>query len=211
LSKLIFWYLGDVHHEIDKTDLEERGDVLAANVKWRFTGFVPYADPVQEYTRMLSELTVDQQRNLMIAEDVAAEAASGGVCLVLSDRKAHCENLRALLKYRHGIEADLLTGDLSDEARRNVIERLNRNEVKVLVATGQLVGEGFDSRMLTTLFLTTPIRFSGRVLQYLGRVLRPSPGKEQATVYDYVDINVGVLKSAAKGRERVYGTGGLDV
>jgi superfamily II DNA or RNA helicase len=54
------------------------------------------------------------------------------------------------------------------------------------------------------LFLTTPIKFSGRVLQYIGRVLRPAPGKKQARVYDYVDVKVDVLKAAAKARQKVY-------
>jgi superfamily II DNA or RNA helicase len=67
-----------------------------------------------------------------------------------------------------------------------------------------LIGEGFDCKSLSTLFLATPVRFSGRVLQYLGRVLRPAPGKEKARVYDYVDINVDVLRSAAQARQNVY-------
>ena len=74
----------------------------------------------------------------------------------------------------------------------------------MLVATGQLIGEGFDCKDLTELFLTTPIKFSGRVIQYLGRVLRPAPGKKTGRVYDYVDIHVDVLMSAAKSRQRVY-------
>ena len=52
--------------------------------------------------------------------------------------------------------------------------------------------------------LATPVRFSGRVLQYIGRVLRPAPGKEKAKIIDYIDINVDVLVSAARARERVY-------
>lgn len=66
------------------------------------------------------------------------------------------------------------------------------------------MGEGVDCRELSTLFLATPIKFNGRLLQYLGRVLRPAPGKVKATVYDYCDIQVGVLKNAAKARQRVY-------
>ena len=81
---------------------------------------------------------------------------------------------------------------------------LNAGQVKVLVATGQLIGEGFDCRELSTLFLATPIRFNGRLLQYLGRILRPAPGKDKARVYDYRDP-VGVLEAAAHARQRVYG------
>ncbi|MBW2668988.1 MAG: ATP-dependent helicase, partial [Deltaproteobacteria bacterium] len=52
--------------------------------------------------------------------------------------------------------------------------------------------------------LTTPIKFRGRVLQYLGRVLRPAPGKRIARVYDYVDVHVDVLKAAARARQKTY-------
>ena len=52
--------------------------------------------------------------------------------------------------------------------------------------------------------MATPIRFSGRVLQYLGRVLRPAPGKGSARVFDYVDVHVETLVKAAQARQRVY-------
>jgi len=126
------------------------------------------------------------------------------VVLVLSDRKKHCETLQALLKYKYKVSAVLLTGDLSVAQRREVLDQLNRGEIKVLVATGQLIGEGFDHKALSTLFLATPISFSGRVIQYLGRVLRPDDGKEKARVFDYVDVKVDVLAKAAGNRQRVY-------
>ena len=74
----------------------------------------------------------------------------------------------------------------------------------MLIATGQLIGEGFDCNALSTLFLTTPVKFDGRLLQYLGRVLRPGPGRDKARVYDYIVINVGPLKAAARSRAHVY-------
>ena len=126
------------------------------------------------------------------------------MCLLLSDRKAHCDSLMAFLR-GHGIHAELLTGDINGKEREAIVDRLNNGLVKVLIATGQLIGEGFDCKGLSTLFLTTPIKFNGRVIQYLGRVLRPAPGKDKAKVYDYVDSKVGVLKASAKARQRVYG------
>ena len=205
LSKLIFWHLGDVHHKIDQSLLVKSGDVLAAEIIIRETDFKPYYDPVNEYSKMISELTSDDKRNRLIASDVAREVKdNNGICLVLSDRKKHCGVLQALLRYRHKISSELLTGDLSGSERLGVLDRLNKGDVKVLLATGQLIGEGFDRKDLSPLFLTTPIKFSGRVLQYIGRVLRPAPGKKKARVYDYVDIKVDVLKAAAKARQKVY-------
>lgn len=90
------------------------------------------------------------------------------------------------------------------DQRHQVVEGLNQKKVRVVIATGQLIGEGFDCQNLSTLFLATPIRFSGRVLQYLGRVLRPAPGKKSARVFDYVDIHVDTLTKAALARQRIY-------
>jgi superfamily II DNA or RNA helicase len=207
LSKLIFWHLGDVHHQVRKSDLVAKGDLLDLEVLVRPTQFKPYYDPINEYSKMLSELTSDDARNRLIAADIASELqrhANGGVRLVLSDRKRHCENLQALLKHKYHIDAELLTGDLSMEQRRKVLARIEAGRVRVLIATGQLIGEGFDCPAMSTLFLTTPIRFGGRVIQYLGRVLRPVEGVDHARVYDYVDIHVEPLQAAAKARQRVY-------
>lgn len=205
LSKLIFWHLGDKHHEVDKSQLIETGDVLPAKVIFRETNFKTRHDPVNEYSKMLAELATDTERNILIASDVVREAArNAGICLVLSDRKAHCENLQALLRYRFKLESELLTGDLDIGDRQKVRERINKGQVKVIIATGQLIGEGFDCKDLTTLFLATPIKFSGRLLQYLGRVLRPAPGKKYARVFDYVDVHVETLLRAASARQRAY-------
>jgi superfamily II DNA or RNA helicase len=204
LSRLIFWHVGDVVHQIKKPDLIETGDVLPAEIVWKETDFQPFSDPTTEYTRMLSELTEDRQRNCLIASDVTQEARNGnGIILVLSDRKAHCETLRDLLADK-GIKGEVLTGDLSDIERRRIVKDMDRGKTKVVAATGQLIGEGVDCPALSTLFLATPIKFDGRLIQYLGRVLRPAPGKEKAVVYDYLDQHVGVLVAAAKARKRVY-------
>ena len=207
LSKLIFWHLGDIHHEVQVGDLVASGHILDIDVVFRPTTFVSYADPVNEYSKMLAELTHHDERNRMIAADVFT--ALGGQCksgvgLVLSDRKNHCQVLKALLQHKYHLPVGLLTGDVSPEQRDAVVDRLNSGEIRVLVATGQLVGEGFDCPKLSTLFLATPVRFSGRIVQYLGRVLRPSAGVERAKVYDYVDEHVAPLKAAARARLKVY-------
>jgi len=52
----------------------------------------------------------------------------------------------------------VLTGNLNNKKRQEIIAALNAGQVKVLLATGQLIGEGFDCPGLSTLFLATPIR-----------------------------------------------------
>jgi len=205
LSKLIFWHLGDIHHSIDPKDLIKNGHILKAEIVLRKTDFMPYHDPISDYSKMLLELTTDDDRNHLIAEDVFQETQNhDGMCLVLSDRKRHCETLQALLRFKHHLKAALLTGELSVDQRQAVLSCVKSGAVPVLIATGQLIGEGFDCPHLTSLFLATPIRFSGRLQQYLGRILRPSAHKRQPRVYDYIDEKVGVLQSAAKHRQRIY-------
>ena len=204
LSKLIYWHLGDRRHQVDRNALQEAWDIVPAEVFIRYTKFITRRDPSAEYSKMLSELTEDCSRNSLIAADVVRAASNGGgACLVLTDRREHAETLWAFVM-RQGIKADVLTGELSARDREEIIGRLNAGSVPVVIATGQLVGEGFDCKCLTTLFMATPLSYHGRVIQYLGRVLRPAPGKEKARVYDYADENIGVLRASAIKRRAIY-------
>ncbi len=204
LSDLIGWYLGTHEVRIPEDALRDRGHLIPARVIFRETAFSPYHDPVTEYSQMLSELTQDPARNALIAADVAAEMSDGQTVLVLTDRRAHCEAIRAALSADHGLDPAVLTGEVGETRRREIIDGLDAGTIHAVIATGQLIGEGFDCRRLTTLVIATPIRFDGRLVQYLGRVLRPAPGKDHARVYDYVDRRVGPLLKAAQGREQVY-------
>ncbi len=203
LSQLIFWHLGDVQHEVDRAELQEAGHILKAEIVTRKTDFSTACDPSAEYPRMLKELTEDHARNCLIARDVASQVGHG-VSLVLSDRKDHCHAIQSILRDRHGIDAVVLTGDTPTRQREDIVASLNNGRVPVLVATGQLIGEGFDCRCLSRLFIVTPIKFDGRLLQYVGRILRPGPGTATPRVYDYVDLNVGPLAAAARARQKVY-------
>jgi len=206
LGRLIFWTLGPLAHEVQRRELVQNGDILRPRVVWRETKFDTQLDPSQEYTTVLSELTKDPDRNELIASDVAVWASiePEGIALVLSDRKGHVSALQAILEGK-GVDAVTLVGDMPGRAREEALRAILSGKSRVLIATGQLVGEGFDLPAMSTLFMVTPIRFSGRVLQYIGRILRPAPGKDKAVVVDYRDGRVGVLAHQAETRRKVYG------
>jgi len=202
LSKVIFWYVGDVTGRIAKDDLVQAGNLCRAEVQWVGTGFSPFADASEEYSKALSELTEDGTRNRLICKTVS-ENNGHGVSLILSDRKAHCVTLQNILADVHGIHAEVLTGSTSPKDRERIITALQGDECKYLIATGQLIGEGFDLPGISTVFLTTPVKFSGRLIQYIGRALRPAPGKDKAMIFDFVDDH-GVFEASAKSRAETY-------
>lgn len=200
LTELINFYLGESVHRIATDALQRSGAILKAELIQRPTAFrYVYRG---NYQALIQALTADPARNRLIAVDIARQAGQEndtgrGTILVVSDRVQHCETLAALLA-ELGVGSRILTGATPTDQRAALVAALGRGEIPVLISTVQLIGEGFDCPGLDSLFLTTPIKFSGRLLQVVGRILRPAAGKTPR-VYDYVDP-VGVLTHSARAR-----------
>ena len=204
LEPLIYWHVGPLVYEMSQGLLVRGGDLIPVEPIIRKTTFVPSPgiDPTWQRTLLIDELCSDEKRNSLIVGDIIKESGNGP-CIVLTDRKAHADRLTKML-VRLGVDAEVCHGDVPRREQARIIRDLDEGRLRILVATGQLLGEGFDCQGLTTLFLTTPIKFSGRLIQYLGRVARTASGKTSARVYDYHDINVPILMKAAKERLRTY-------
>jgi superfamily II DNA or RNA helicase len=152
------------------------------------------------------DLVADDARATQVITDVTAALERGRNCLVLTQWTAHVERFAEQLRLR-GLDPVVLRGGMSGKARRTALARLQPlmdGSPLLAVATGPFVGEGFDCPALDTLFLAAPIAFKGRLVQYVGRVLRPHPGKKTAEVHDYHDINTGVLASSLAKRAPGY-------
>jgi len=210
LTRLIYFYLGDRLHKIQPRELQEIDRIMRATLKVRRTRCSYYFDS-DEYQSMISALVADRRRNAIIARDVVERARSGksGIALVISDRVAHCEELYRMIS-ESGLGVSLLTGAVPMARRSELVQNLNLSKSHILVATSQLIGEGFDLKALSSIFLATPIRFTGRVKQYIGRILRVSEGKDEAVIYDYVDEN-GMLISSFQSRLSAYQDMGVSI
>ena len=209
LSKLIFFHLGDVSGEVDKAELEKNGALCECLVKQIATNFKSEWSFQDDYSRALSEMCKDIERNSLIADIVALDSGSG-IKLILSDRVQHLSALASLLADK-GIVAGVLTGAIKTQDRLRVLSDLKAGKLKFLLATFQLISEGFDMPAIESIYLTTPIKFSGRVIQAVGRALRPAPWKDKAFVYDFVDVNEPVLSSQADSRVHTYEMQGFEV
>jgi superfamily II DNA or RNA helicase len=209
LSKVIFWYVGDITGQVEKQDLLDNGNLCQAEAVFFSTGFTPVADPSDYYSKALSELTQDLDRNRLISRTVKDHNGTG-ITLLLSDRREHCQTLAGILKQEHGIQTAELTGQTPTKERERIIQDLQSGECHYLVATGPLIGEGFDLPEIGTLALATPLKFSGRLIQYIGRALRPAPGKDKAIILDFVDKHP-VFEYSARSRRGTYEQQGINV
>jgi len=203
LNKLIFSCVGNVSATVKGSDLRDAGTKISPTVVVRNTDFYYDYKEESDYQPMISELISNSERNNLIATDIASEAMVGNFELVLSDRKAHLELLHDSLK-RRGVKSKILTADVPKKKREQIIKDAETGALRVILAIGALAGEGLDLPKLNRLFVTTPVRFKGRIVQYAGRALRVATGKTDAKIYDYNDINVGVLASSFRSRHKIY-------
>jgi superfamily II DNA or RNA helicase len=201
MTKLIYFFMGDRIHKVDRDELMATGAILAPEVIRTSTSFdYGYRG---DYQALIKALVTHEGRNLQIINDIIAVAKKPdcGTILVVSDRVNHCRLFVEKLQ-NTGLQVELLSGQLAPEVRSEVVEGVLNGSVNVLVATLQLISEGFDCPGLSTLFLTTPISFEGRLLQVIGRVMRPAENK-RARVYDYIDDNIPTLLRSANARALV--------
>lgn len=84
-----------------------------------------------------------------------------------------------------GFRAAVLEGTLDRETRRDRVRALGDGRLHVL-ASCEIINEGFDLPVVTAAILLRPTASLGLHLQQIGRVLRPAPGKDRAIILDHV-------------------------
>ena len=148
----------------------------------------------------------DEKRNRRIADDVLEAYRVKRKILVLTERTGHLELLRDAI----GDEAEhcfVLHGRLGKKKRSSIlglINELDDSAPRILLATGRLIGEGFDHPPLDTLVLAMPISWKGTLQQYVGRLHREHADKQDVRVYDYVEKDHPQLNRMWEKRQRGY-------
>ena len=98
----------------------------------------------------------------------------------------------------------LVTGDDSAVSRKSKFAQIVSGHYQVILATGQLVGEGMDVPDIQVVVLAFPLAFEGKLAQYIGRIRGA-----QKTVYDYHDISTPFLDRQFKKRKKFYKENGF--
>ena len=208
LEKINYMLIGPIRYSYTaKEKAKEQG--IQHLVYPRFTRTVPprgviagRMHPNEAYEIIHNNDVRDEQ----IIEDVKNCVSAGRTPVVLSRYKDHSEKLYERLK-SYADYVFLMTGNNSKKEHRKILEQMrqvNNDESMILVATGSLVGEGFDFPRLDTLFMATPVSFRGVVEQYAGRLNRDYAGKENVIIYDYVDNHIPMFDNMYMKRLNAY-------
>lgn len=155
---------------------------------------------------MFQLLVNDLERTDAICQEITEAFSQGRKVLVLTERTEH---LDAILRGLFGKVPTpfVLHGRVSKKQRATVItelESLSADAPRILLATGKLVGEGFDHPPLDTLVLAMPVSWKGTLQQYAGRLHREHVTKTDVRVIDFVDAGHPALLRMWDKRQRGY-------
>lgn len=214
LEKIIYMLIGPIRYSYTaKEKAETQG--IDHFVYPRFTRTVPprgVADkmhPNEAYQMIRDNEVRDEQ----ILADVRECIKAGRTPVVLSKYKDHSQKLYERMN-EYADKVFLMTGDNSKKEHKKICEQLQAvspEETMVLVATGSLIGEGFDFPRLDTLIMATPVSFRSVVEQYAGRLNRDYEGKRDVIIYDYVDSHISMFDKMYVKRLKAYKQIGYEI
>jgi superfamily II DNA or RNA helicase len=193
LEQLMFQTIGLTTTTIPIKKVEKYGGIIMPTVWQRNISSKPVEG--NDIQVILDKCIVhNPKRTSIIVKDVLHEAKDGHFCIVISDRREHCEMLYKQIS--SGWEkTGIATGKYSKKYVQEQVASFNEGRITVLVATFSLLGEGFDVPFLDRAFISMPFRAEAKAEQLIGRIQRSFPGKKDAIVYDYVDEDIGVVKN----------------
>jgi superfamily II DNA or RNA helicase len=201
LGELIMMRCGPIRHRFQ---MDSEVESLQRELVVRGTAFDPSLGDDAPIQLVYRALVGEEGRNRQVCTDVLDATARGRSCIVLTEWREHVDRLLAILEGA-GARPVVLHGGVKKRERVRRVAELHAAtpEKPVLVlATGALVGEGFDLPRLDTLVLAFPISYRGKIIQYAGRILRAHDGKRAVTVYDYCDELVTVLARMQTRRQK---------
>ncbi|MEE9335148.1 MAG: DEAD/DEAH box helicase family protein [Granulosicoccaceae bacterium] len=206
LEPVVFMNCGPVRHRVSETDRKSIDRVLE-RLEWPGVPDAPAEGLIQE---VLSAVAGDVERTTMIATAVVDSWRQGRKVLVLTERRGHIVTLVDQIREIAGdslLVPFVLHGKLTSRVRRETVAKLDaldEDQPRCLVATGKLIGEGFDHPPLDTVVFAMPFAWRGTLQQYLGRLARASKGKRDIRVIDVHDTGHPMLESMWRKRQKGY-------
>jgi hypothetical protein len=206
LSRLIYYYLGDILHQIDTREATEHRGSLQAEVVVRETDFYYPYESSEDYGSMIAALGKDPKRNSLIVADVEKELSGKAKepLLVLTEEETQGSAIENLLRER-GISSLSLDAAAVNDGKEGFLARIEGEKIQVVLASRQVFQQEVLEGRYGALFLTTPLSFQGRISEHLHKLLTRRNGQPPMRVYDYVDCKVSILDNFFRMRSYAYG------
>ncbi len=184
-------------------------DQIEAEVKRKMGGRF-YGSMKDERERQLRNqvthdiLRANHQRNALIVATADAHLASGAKVLVLVGTVEHAELLASAIN-----GAAACFSKMGMKRRRETIGAFKDPEsaVRCLVATS-LADEGLDCPVASVVIMACGGREFGRVIQRVGRVMRPHADKRSGLIIELEDAGARTAYNQHRSRLKVYRTEG---
>ena len=214
LDKINYMLLGSIRYQYTSKDrAKEQG--IEHLVYPRFTRAVAprFSQDKMHPNEAYEIIRNNEDRDELIIRDVKQCVEDGRTPVVLSKYVEHSKRLyQRLINYADKVF--LLSGSNSKKEHKEILKQMNQvasGESMILVATGKLIGEGFDYPRLDTLIMATPVAWKGVVEQYAGRLNRDYDGKKSVIIYDYVDSHISMFDRMYHKRLKAYKQIGYDI
>ncbi len=219
LHKIIYMQCGDIRVRVANRELKQNRKmehvVIVKNTGYKFIG--EEEKQKLQISELLNDMCNNVFRNEIIIEDIKQSVLEGRIPIVLTERVDHLKILKEGLDEKLkglGIPVVIYKGTMGKkqavEVQNILREADEEGRPRIILATSSSIGEGFDDSRLDTLFLTMPVSWKGRIIQYVGRLHREHDGKNKVIVYDYLD-NMKVLDKMFERRMRGYKIAGYEV
>ena len=213
--KIIYMQCGDIRVRVSNKELKQNKEMEhTVIVKKTNYKYIPTEerDKIQ-ISEILSDMCHNVFRNSLIIEDIGKCISEGRIPIVLTERVEHLNILREQLEYMN-VPVVIYKGNMGKKKTKEIQDILKEadenNKSRIILATSSSIGEGFDDSRLDTLFLTMPVSWKGRIIQYVGRLHREHEDKEKVIVYDYLD-NMKVLEKMYNRRIKGYKIAGYEI
>lgn len=187
LEPILYQQLGSISYEYKKKKTHMNKLMIVR------TEFTSSSD---NYSTMINELCVDEQRNNLIIESIKNH--KDRKILLLTDRIEHINILETMLE-KEDIKYVAIHGSQNKKDQVENMERVKNSSL--ILATSSYFGEGIDFPHLNTIMFATPISYHGRLIQYLGRIGR---GNQECLAIDFLDSKNAMLNSTYKKRLEGY-------
>lgn len=211
LSRLVYYYVGDVVYSINEKDAREGRGIIHAHVVTRQTDFeYPYSSRA-DYPPMLQALMKDEKRNRIIADDIEAELRQCPAPLIVLSGGEEQDQVLGDELARRGIEVVRYPGmaapPAGEGAEKPACPPMPAVEgAKAVFVTAQTLTECSQSFNSKVLVLAVPIYFRKNLATAIRDLFQNGISPDSKfKIYDYVDQKVGLLENFFRMRSYNYG------